>query len=146
MSFLRPVSVGQLHLGLAILRVVTGLVFMAHGGQKLFVFGLDGVTGGFAGMGLPLPGVLGPLVALGELLGGFALVVGLLTRVASFGLAIIMLGAVLIVHAKNGFFAPEGFEFPLTLLAALLAFTVAGPGAYALDGVIVSRRSTSRTR
>lgn len=128
-------------LGLAVLRIGAGLVFMAHGGQKLFVFGIDGVTAGFTQMGIPLAAVSAPLVALVELLGGLALVVGLLTRLAAVGLAITMLGAILFVHLAAGFFLPNGSEFALTLLAAAVALALTGAGDFSLDGVRARRRT-----
>ncbi len=127
-------------LGLTVLRVAVGLAFVAHGAQKLCVFGLAGVTGAFGHMGLPLPGVTGPLVMAVELLGGLALVFGLLTRLASIGLALDMVGAIALVHAKNGFFLPNGFEYAFTLLAATVALTLAGPGALALDNLLGRKR------
>ena len=142
MRIAAPASPRQLDLGLAIMRVVTGIVFAAHGGQKLFVYGFAGVTGAFGQMGVPMPGVVGPLVALVEFLGGLALVAGLLTRLASVGLAAVMLGAIFLVHLAAGFFAPQGFEFPLTLLAATIALLFTGAGRYSIDAILAGRRTT----
>ncbi len=127
--------------GLLVLRIVIGLVFLMHGGQKLFVYGFDGVIGAFGQMGVPMPAITGPLTAIVEFLAGGALVIGLLTRLAAIGLAINMLGAILIVHLKNGFFMPGGYEFPLTLLAANIAIALTGAGYYSIDRVIAERRA-----
>lgn len=133
----------QQSVGLTILRIVTGIVFATHGYQKLFTFGIAGVQGAFAHMGAPMPTVTGPLVALLEFFGGLSLVVGLLTRLVALGLAIDMLGAILIVHGSAGFFAPKGYEFVLMLLAASLTLAVSGAPAYSLDGIILGRRPQS---
>ena len=132
----------RLDVALAVLRVVVGVVFLAHGGQKLFVYGLDGVAGAFGQMGVPAAAITGPLTAFVEFLGGLALVAGLLTRLAGFGLAITMIGAIGFAHLAAGFFGPNGFEFPLTLLAASIAFAVAGAGRFSLDHAIAARRGT----
>ena len=129
----------QADIGLAILRTIVGLVFAVHGAQKLFVFGFAGVTGAFTQMGIPMAAVAGPAVALLEFFGGIALIIGLLTRFAGLGLAINMLGAILFVHAKAGFFAPNGVEFVLTLLAGAAALAIAGGGRYSIDALIASR-------
>lgn len=132
-------------IGLAIARIVTGIIFMTHGGQKLFVYGFAGVTGAFTQMGVPLPGITGPLVAILEFFGGFALVIGLLTRLAALGLAIDMLGAILLVHLAGGFFMPNGYEFALSLLAASAALAVGGPGILSVDDAIARRRAVRTT-
>ena len=136
------VSVQRLHLGLTILRIILGIVFVMHGGQKLFVYGMDGVAGGFAQMGVPIPGITGPLTALVEFFGGLALMTGLLSRLAAIGLIIVMLGAIFIAHLSAGFFAPNGYEFPLTLVAGLAAIALIGPGGYSLDAMISRRRAS----
>lgn len=142
LRFFRPATTGQLDLGLALLRIVLGVIFAAHGGQKLFVYGLAGVTEGFGQMGVPFPGLVGPAVGLLEFFGGIALVFGLLTRVVGLGLAADMLGAIVLVHAKAGFFNP-GIEFVLALGGGAAALALAGAGRYSLDHAIAARQSGS---
>ena len=139
MSLFATASRRQIDFGLAILRVVIGVIFIAHGGQKIFVFGFDGVAGAFGQMGIPMAGILGPFVALVELFGGLALVSGLLTRVASLGLLSTMVVAILQVHLKNGFFAPNGIEFPLSLLGSTALIAIAGAGNFSMDRLIAGR-------
>ena len=136
MRLTAPTSPRQLDLGLTLLRVVAGIIFAAHGGQKLFVFGLDGVAGSFGQMGVPLAGLVGPLVAFIEFFGGLALVAGLFTRVAGVGLAAVMLGAKALVHAPAGFFAPSGIEFVLMLFGAAATLAVTGAGRWSLDALL----------
>ena len=122
--------------GLMVLRVVVGIVFAMHGGQKLFVMGIPAVSGFFTHLGVPLAHVSAVLVTLVEFLGGIALILGLGTRWAAILLALDMAGAIFFVHGKNGFLLPMGFEFVLTLLAANVALALAGPGAASVDRVV----------
>lgn len=133
----------RLDAGLAVLRVVVGIVFLAHGAQKLFGMGFGGVTGAFVEMGVPVPGLIGPLSSIVEFFGGLALIGGLLTRPAAAALAIDMLCAILLVKIKGGFFAPQGAEFELTLCAAALTLAFTGPGAVSLDAVLRRMRGWS---
>ena len=130
----------RIQTGLTLLRAAVGTIFIAHGAQKLFVYGMSGVAGAFGQLGVPFPEVTGPMVALLEFFGGIALLVGLLTRYAALGLAITMIGAMVMVHAPAGFFAPNGIEFTLLLSAASLAFAIIGAGEYSVDALLARRR------
>jgi len=141
MSLLGPASPRQLGLGIALVRIITGIVFAAHGYQKFFVYGLDGATGAFTQMGIPAPGLTAPLVAILELAGGIALIIGLLTRLVALGLAINMLGAIFFVRLKGGFFAPNGAEFEILLFVACVGLVIAGAGALSVDEGLARRRS-----
>src|SRR5258708_21507925 len=132
----------QKDVGLFILRLITGIVFAAHGWQKVFGMGVGNIQGFFTKAGIPVPGLTAPLVAYLELLGGIALILGLLTRLVALGFVVDMLGAMTFVHFANGFFLPTGYEFVLELCAVALALTVAGGGRFSIDDAIANRRST----
>lgn len=121
---------------ISVVRFVLGVIFFMHGGQKVMGwFGGKGLTDTvqmMSGMGLPV--VLVYLVAFGEFLGGIALMVGFLSRLAALGIAIIMAGAVVTVHWKNGFFLQnQGYEYNLALISMCLAVLMAGGGCLSID-------------
>lgn len=127
--------------GIALLRVVTGIIFLMHGQQKLFEFGIGGVTGMMTGLGVPAPGLMAIVVTLVELVGGLALILGAFTRVAAVLVAIDVLVAFFLVHLPNGFFATTGgVELVLLLATAGVTLLLTGPGALALDSVLPMER------
>ena len=119
--------------GITVLRVVIGAVFLAHGWQKAFVMGHAQVAGFLSRLGIPVPEVAAVLLIATELFGGAALLLGLFTRWAAIPLAFAMLVAIVTVHLKNGFFAPGGYEYPLTMLASTVALALNGSGELACD-------------
>jgi putative oxidoreductase len=127
--------------GITLLRIVLGVVFLMHGGQKLFIYGLEGVTGSFTQMGIPAPALAAIFVTAVEFGGGLALLFGLFTRVAAALTAMVMLGALFSVHLAAGFFLPNGYEFVLTLLAGSGALILLGSGPLAADNLL-GRRGT----
>src|SRR5438105_1674166 len=136
MSLFRS-SPRALNLGLAALRIAVATIFIRHGAQKLFVFGFAGVAGAFSHMGVPFPGLMGPLIGLLEFFGGIALVIGLLTRLIALGFVCDMLGAILLVQLKNGF---SRYELEFLLLVSSLALVLTGAGRFSVDSLIADRR------
>jgi len=140
MLVFRSSSPRQLSLGLAALRVTAGTVFIAHGYAKLFTYGFAGVTGMFGHMGVPFPGATGPLVAVLEFFGGIGLVIGFLTRLAALGLAIDMIGAILIVKLKGGF---SGYEFEFMLFGSSVTLVLTGAGQASVDALLGGRHKAA---
>lgn len=141
MATLTAPSEGNLDRGLLVLRLVIGTIFIMHGYQKVFQFGISGVSGGFTHMGIPMAAIIAPIISVLELVGGLALLLGAFTRVAGVLLACDMLGAIIFVHAKGGFFAPKGIEFVLANLGMSLTLALAGAGALSLDAMLARRGS-----
>ena len=124
------------------LRLVLGVVFFAHGAQKMLGwfggFGFHATMGFFGHMGLPAPVAF--LVICAEFFGGLGLIVGLLTRIAALGIAGDMIGAIFLVHLPNGFFMNwfgtqkgEGIEYHLLVLAIAATLLLRGAGAFSVD-------------
>ncbi|WP_068545707.1 DoxX family protein [Thalassotalea crassostreae] len=126
------------------LRLIAGIIFIAHGAQKLFAwfggYGLDGTGQWMESIGLA-PGYLMALMAgSAEFFGGILLIAGLLTRPTALVLAITMVVAILTAHIDNGLFmANNGYEFGLALVAITLALMFQGGGRFSVDNVIVSK-------
>jgi putative oxidoreductase len=133
--------------GMLVLRFALGVVFFAHGSQKVLGWfggpGLDKAYGMFVGMGIP--GIFAACDIIAEFLGGIALVFGFLTRIAAFGIGVVMVVAVAMVHISNGFFmnwfgampaGHEGFEYHILAFAMALALVIEGGGKFSLDRAI----------
>jgi putative oxidoreductase len=131
----------QLGVGLLILRVALGAVFIVHGGQKLFMMGPSGTGGMLMQMGVPGAGVIGPILSVVEPLAGVGVLLGLLTRLAGLAIACDMLGAILTFHIHHGFFVPMGIEFVMMNCATGLALAALGAGPFSIDHAIEQRRS-----
>ena len=127
------------------LRVPVGIIFAAHGAQKLFGwfggYGLDGTGQFFGSIGLT-PGYLMALLAgLAEFIGGLALVAGVLVRPAAAALAFTMLVAIFAVHFSKGFFMSSGgYEYALALFAASVALLLSGGGRLSVDRALSGAR------
>jgi putative oxidoreductase len=127
--------------GLLVLRVGVGLVFVAHGLQKAFVFGPEGLAGSFGSIGIPLPYLNAVFITGLEIAAGLALVAGALTRVFAVLLGATMVVAIATVHLANGFFMEtNGYEFALLLLFANAALTLTGAGVRSVDARLFGRR------
>ncbi|NOI28538.1 DoxX family protein [Vibrio coralliilyticus] len=126
------------------LRIPVGIIFMAHGAQKLFGwfggYGLEGTGQWMASIGLG-PGVLMAFLAgSAEFFGGLFILLGLLTRPASIALAFTMLVAIFSVHFANGLFmSNNGYEFGLALMAASVSLALSGSGRAAVDQFIAKK-------
>jgi putative oxidoreductase len=129
-------------LSLTVLRLVLGVVFFAHGAQKMLGwfggYGFHGTMGFFEHMGMPAPVAL--LIICTEFFGGLGLIVGLLTRIAALGIGVEMIGAIFMVHLQNGFFMNwfgnqkgEGFEYHLLAIAVAAALLLRGAGKFSVD-------------
>jgi putative oxidoreductase len=127
-----------------LLRVAVGLIFAAHGAQKLLVMGPEGLAGFFGSVGIPLATLNAYLVIAVELAGGIAMIAGLGTRLIAALFAAIMVVAVATVHGAQGFFLPNGYEYNLVLLAASIALVLQGSGAFAIDNLLAGRRLAMR--
>ncbi|WP_223589552.1 DoxX family protein [Pseudomonas sp. A-R-19] len=127
--------------GLTVLRIVVGIVFAAHGSQKLFGafggYGLAGTAQYMESLGLT-PGYLMATLAGGtEFFAGLALIIGLLVRPAALGLIFLSLVAIFTVHISHGLFmANNGYEFALALLGGSIAVLIEGAGKFSADRVI----------
>ncbi|GAB7529984.1 DoxX family protein [Pseudomonas sp. 3A(2025)] len=130
--------------GLTAVRIIVGIIFIAHGSQKLFGafggYGLEGTGQWMASIGLN-PGYLMALLSgSGEFFGGLALLIGLLARPAAAVLVFLLVVAIVSVHLSNGLFmANNGYEFALALLGGALAVLIEGAGKLSLDRAITNR-------
>jgi putative oxidoreductase len=132
-------------LSLLIVRVIVGVIFFVHGAQKVFgVFGGKGLVETVRQMNL---GPTGYLVSIGECFGGLGLIVGFLTRFSAASNILIMLGAIAIVHGKNGFLLSNGgYEYNLALIGLLVPILLAGPGAYSIGRFLPLPKSPGTDR
>jgi len=144
-SLLNRVLATNDNAGALALRIFVGIIFAAHGAQKLFGwfggYGLEGTGQFFGSVGLDPGYLLALLAGIAEFFGGLALIVGLLVRPAAAALAFSMLIAIFAVHWSKGFFAASGgYEYALALFAASLSLLLSGAGRFSADRAITGAR------
>jgi putative oxidoreductase len=134
----RPFNTAAFDVGLLLLRIVAGTIFMAHGAQKVFgMFDGPGLAKVVEGMGN-----IGYLVAIGEFFGGLGILAGLFSRFSAFWLIIIMLGAIVKVHGAKGFFSQGGgYEYNLALIGLMIPILLMGPGRISFANLLPFLRS-----
>jgi putative oxidoreductase len=131
----------MLNIGLLLIRLVIGVIFIGHGSQKLFGsfggYGLKGTGGWFESIGMK-PGVTMALMAgLTEFIGGILFALGLLTPLGGIMIAATMVMAIAKVHGPNGLWSTSnGYEYNLTLIAVTIGIALVGPGQYAIDAFL----------
>jgi putative oxidoreductase len=131
---------------LLVARVAVGLVLLAHGLQKAFEFTPAGTAGAFAQMGVPAAGAVAWFTMLAEIVGGAALILGILTPVFAVVNLVSMIGAILLVHLPNGIFVTaNGYELVLAIAAALVPVAALGAGRWSVDGLIARAADQGRT-
>jgi len=134
---------------ITILRLVLGLVFFAHGAQKMLGwfggYGFSGTMAFFTGM-MHIPAPFAFLAIAAEFFGGLGLIFGFLTRIAAFGISVNMLVAILMVHHQFGFFMNwtgaqkgEGYEYHLLVLAIATFLMIRGAGAASIDRMLSAK-------
>ena len=131
----------MINIGLLIIRVVIGLIFMGHGAQKLFGwfggYGVKGTGGWFESIGIKPGAAMALLAGLTELIGGILFTLGLLTPLAGIMIAGTMVIAIVKVHAPNGLWSTEnGYEYHLTVIAAVIGVALIGAGQYSIDAFL----------
>lgn len=141
---------------LTVVRVLLGVVFFAHGAQKMLGwFGGNGFEGtmGFFTQHLGIPAVFAFLAIAAEFFGSLGLIFGFLTRIAAFGIACNMVVAVAMFHVYNGFFMNwtgaqkgEGIEYHLLVLALTILMMIKGAGALSFDRLLVRERQSRHAR
>lgn len=131
-------------LSLLVSRVALGVILVAHGWQKFHEWTLTGTAASFGDMGIPAPTVAATVVTAVEILGGAALILGLLTPVVALLNLANLVGALVLVHAGNGVFvADNGFELVLALVAGLLIIAMLGAGKLSADGILGRSRAVA---
>ena len=129
---------------LLVVRILVGVVLIAHGWQKFAQYGIGGTAAGFEKMGVPLPAVSAAYAAVVELVGGVALLVGAGTVIAGVLVVLDMLGAFVLVHIGNGVFVTDnGFELVWMIAAVALALVAVGPGRFSVDHALLGRRRSA---
>ncbi|MEE2031566.1 DoxX family protein [Rhodococcus chondri] len=132
-------------IGLLIARVGLGLVFLVHGLQKLVTWGQAGTTAGFEGMGVPAPSVSAFVATWIEVLGGAALILGLLVPIFGVLLFLQMLAAFFLVHVGNGVYVTDGgYELVTALGLGALLLAVVGAGSFSIDRFLAPKVSFVR--
>jgi putative oxidoreductase len=143
-TFINTLIVTKIGLDTVPVRVGAGVIFAAHGAQKLFGwfggYGLEGTAGWMESIGLA-PGTLMAALAGGaEFFGGLLLIAGLLVRPAAVVLAITMLVAIVTVHVQNGLFmSNNGYEFGLALLVISMGLALRGAGSLSIDNILQNK-------
>ncbi|AEG44676.1 DoxX family protein [Isoptericola variabilis] len=128
-------------LAVLLARVALGAIFLAHGWQKLVTNGIDGTAAFFEQVGVPAAAAAAWLVALVEVVGGAALVLGVAVPVVGALLVVDMIGAFAFVHAGAGIFVDQGgYELVLALAAGVVLLVAAGAGRWSVDHAIARRR------
>jgi putative oxidoreductase len=142
---IRSLPASARDVALLVARIVVGVVLIAHGWQKLGMWGMAASIEAFTAMGIPLPAVSAVIATVVELVGGALLLVGAATAVVGVISVLNMLGATLLVHISNGVFVDQGgWELTGVIGAVALVLAAVGAGRYSVDHALAGRGARAR--